>query len=205
MNFSSKLIEEAVEQMGSLPGVGKRTALRYVMDLLKRNPQQVEQFATAFTRLRNEIKFCKSCNNLSDHEICNICSNPNRDQHAVCVVENIRDLMAVENTMQFKGVYHVLGGIISPIDGIGPSDINITSLVDRIASGQFHEVVFALNSTIEAETTNFFIYKKIKDFNVRITNLSRGIAFGDDLEYADEISLGRSIVNRVPYENSTIK
>lgn len=205
MNFSSKLIEEAVNQMGSLPGVGKRTALRYVMDLLKRNPEAVELFANAFTKLRNEIKFCKNCNNLSDHETCNICSNPNRDQHSICVVENIRDLMAVENTMQFKGLYHVLGGIISPIDGIGPSDINIASLVDRVSTGQFNEVVFALNSTIEAETTNFFIYKKIKDFDIKITNLSRGIAFGDELEYTDEISLGRSIANRIPYENSTIK
>ncbi|MEO6882534.1 MAG: recombination mediator RecR [Bacteroidia bacterium] len=206
MNFSSSLIEQAVEQFSRLPGVGKKTALRFVLHLLKQNKTDVTNFGTTFLRLHDELKYCKNCHNISDTEICGICSSGNRDRSTLCVVEDIRDVMAIENTSQYKGLYHVLGGIISPMDGIGPSDITIESLVKKISEGEVNEVIMALSTTMEGDTTNFYIYKRLKEYPIRITTIARGIAIGDELEYADEITLGRSIVNRMPYENSlTIK
>ncbi|HVA98511.1 MAG TPA: recombination mediator RecR [Bacteroidia bacterium] len=206
MNFSSSLIEQAVEQFSRLPGVGKKTALRFVLHLLKQNKADVTQFGSTFLRLHDELKYCKNCHNISDTEVCGICSAGNRDRTTLCVVEDIRDVMAIENTSQYKGLYHVLGGIISPMDGIGPTDLTIESLVKKISEGEVNEVIMALSTTMEGDTTNFYIYKRLKQYSIRITTIARGIAIGDELEYADEITLGRSIVNRMPYENSlTIK
>ncbi len=205
MNISSKLIEEAVEQFSSLPGVGKRTALRLVLHMLKRSPEEVDAFSNAFVNLRNNITFCKKCHNVSDMEVCSICSNPRRDESTVCVVEDIRDVMAIENTQQYQGVYHVLGGIISPMDGIGPNDLNIGTLIEKAEAGIVKEVILALSTTMEGDTTNFYLYKKLKDHGVNISTIARGIAIGDELEYADEVTLGRSIINRTPYENSLVK
>lgn len=205
MNIPSKLIEDAVEQMGSLPGIGKKTALRLVLNLLQREPHEVEVFAEAFTSMRSNILFCKSCHNVSDREVCDICENPKRSHTLVCVVEDIRDVMAIENTQQFAGIYHVLGGIISPMDGIGPQDLTIDSLVEKAAKGQVSEVLLALSATMEGDTTNFYIYKKLKDYPVAVTTIARGISIGDELEYADEVTLGRSIINRTPYANSLVK
>lgn len=202
MDFSSKLLENAVNEMSQLPGIGKRTALRLVLHLLKQPNEQTEFLAKALRKMREDIKFCKSCHNISDVDICEICVNPNRNHHIICVVEDIRDVMAIENTGQFRGIYHVLGGKISPIDGIGPSQLNITSLVDKVKSGNVQEIIFALSSTMEGDTTNFFIYKQIKDTNVVTSSIARGISVGDELEYADEVTLGRSIINRIPFENS---
>ena len=202
MNFSSKLIEEAVEQFSSLPGIGKRTALRLVLHLLKQDLNTVQNFSSTFVRLKNEIKYCESCHNISEYKLCEICTNSKRDSSTICVVEDIRDLMAIENTGQYSGKYHVLGGIISPMDGIGPADLNIESLVDKISKGQAREIVLALSTTMEGDTTNFYIYKRLKEFQVNVSQIARGIAFGDELEYADELTLGRSIANRIPYENS---
>lgn len=202
MNLPSKLIEEAVDQFASLPGIGKKTALRLVLHLLKQDNHTVEAFGNTFIKMRNEIKYCRSCHNISGQETCEICANPHRDHSLVCVVQDIRDVMAVENTMQHRGIYHVLGGIISPMDGIGPNDLNIESLVKKAAEGGIQEVVMALSSTMEGDTTSFYLYKRLKDFDVNITTIARGVAFGDEIEYADEITLGRSIVNRVPYVNS---
>lgn len=202
MNFSSKLIETAVHEFSKLPGVGKKTALRYVLHLMRQSPDDVQKFSLAFTRLKNELKHCKQCHNISDNEICEICSNPKRELSIVCVVEDIRDVMAIENTQQYKGVYHVLGGIISPMDGIGPGDINIESLVNKAKNGTLNEVILALNTTMEGETTNFYIYKRLKEFQIPVSTIARGIAIGDELEYTDEVTLGRSIINRTPYENN---
>ncbi len=202
MNFSSKLISEAVEQFSKLPGVGKKSALRLALHLLKLDKEDVESFGKAFIDLRNKISYCSQCNNISDLEICEICSNPNREDSVLCVVEDIRDVMAIENTHQFKGKYHVLGGIISPMDGIGPAELNIESLVHKIAKGEVKEVVMALSTTMEGDTTNFYIFKRLKEFNIIMSVIARGISIGDELEYADEVTLGRSIVNRTPYENS---
>ena len=204
MEFSSKYIQEAVEQFSSLPGIGKRSALRLVLSMLKRKPEDVSRFAAAFEELRN-IKHCKICHNISDEEICAICSDGRRDRNLLCVVEDIRDVMAIENTHQYKGLYHVLGGIISPMDGIGPSDLTIDSLVEKVSKGEVKEVVLALSATMEGDTTIFFLYKKLKDLPVQISTIARGIAFGGELEYVDEITLGRSIATRIPYENSLIK
>ncbi len=201
MNFSSKLIEQAVEQFTSLPGIGKRTALRLVLHLLKTDLQSVENFSNTFVRLKNEIRYCEGCHNISEYELCEICTSPKRDAATVCVVEDIRDVMAIENTGQYTGKYHVLGGIISPMDGIGPADLNIESLVDKIAQGQVKEIVLALSTTMEGDTTNFYIYKRLKDYGVNVSQIARGIAFGDELEYTDELTLGRSIANRTPYES----
>ncbi len=200
MNFSSKLLENAVNELASLPGVGKKTALRFALHLLKQETSEVEKFGNAIIKLSTQIKHCKNCHNISDSEVCEICLNPNRDNSLLCVVEDVRDVMAIENTMQFKGLYHILGGIISPMDGIGPSDINIESLVKKIAEGQVSEVILALSANMEGDTTNFYINKRIKEFNVNVSTIARGISVGSDLEYADEITLGRSIINRVPYE-----
>jgi recombination protein RecR len=199
MKISSKFVEEAVEQMSTLPGIGKRSALRLVLNLLSRRPEEIEKFSTAFTTMKNKVKLCKSCGNISDFDICLICSNPSRNHQLICVVEDIRDVMAIEETGIFKGVYHVLGGIISPMDGIGPSDLNISSLVEKVQSGGIKEVIFALSANMEGDTTNYYIYKKIKNFDIVVTTLSRGVSVGSELQYADELTLGRSIVNRVMF------
>lgn len=202
MDFSSKLLENAVNEMSRLPGVGKRTALRLVLHLLKQPGEQTIALSKALSTLREEIKFCKNCHNLSDSDMCHICSNVHRDNSVICVVEDIRDVMAIENTGTFRGMYHVLGGKISPIDGIGPQDLTIQPLVDKVKTGEIKELIFALSSTMEGDTTNFYIYKQIQDFQVTITTIARGISVGDELEYADEVTLGRSITNRIPFEVS---
>lgn len=201
MEFSSKLLEKAVNEMAQLPGIGKRTALRLVLHLLKQPKEQTGFLTQALTVMREEVKFCVSCHNISDSDVCEICSNDKRQHHIVCVVEDIRDVMAIENTGQFKGVYHVLGGKISPIDGIGPSQLNISSLVQKVKSGSVSEIIFALSSTMEGDTTNFYIYKQIQESGVVTSTIARGIAVGDELEYADEVTLGRSILQRIPFEN----
>ncbi|WP_136668945.1 recombination mediator RecR [Flavobacterium sp. H122] len=202
MDFSSKLLEKAVSEMSQLPGIGKRTALRLVLHLLKQPKEQTAYLADALLKMREDIKFCKSCYNISDTNICEICANPNRNHQLICVVEDIRDVMAIENTGQFRGIYHVLGGKISPIDGIGPSQLNITGLVEKTKTGKVQEIIFALSSTMEGDTTNFYIYKQIKDTGIITSSIARGISVGDELEYADEVTLGRSILNRIPFENS---
>ena len=205
MNFPSKLIEKAVEQFAKLPGLGRKTALRLTLYLLQMDKEEVNGFGQAFIDLRNNINYCSDCHNISDLEVCEICANPVRDEALLCVVEDIRDVMAIENTHQFKGKYHVLGGIISPMDGIGPSDLNIESLVQKVQNGAVKEVIMALSTTMEGDTTNFYIFKKLKDTNVKISVIARGISIGDELEYADEVTLGRSILNRTPYENSLVQ
>lgn len=202
MEFSSKLLERAVNEMAQLPGIGKRTALRLVLHLLKQPQEQTHFLTQSLLLMRQEIKFCQSCHNISDIEICEICANKSRDQHLICVVEDIRDVMAIENTGQFRGIYHVLGGKISPIDGVGPSQLKITTLVEKIKNNNIRELIFALSSTMEGDTTNFYIYKQIKNYNIITSTISRGIAVGDELEFADELTLGRSILQRVPFENS---
>jgi recombination protein RecR len=202
MEFSSKLLEKAVNEMAQLPGIGKRTALRLVLHLLKQPVEQTQYLAQALTTMREEVKFCKNCHNISDFEVCEICSNTSRNHNIICVVEDIRDVMAIENTNQFKGIYHVLGGKISPIDGVGPSQLNINTLVDKVQTGSVEEIIFALSSTMEGDTTNFYLYKQLKNFEIKTSTISRGIAVGDELEYADEVTLGRSILQRVPFENS---
>ena len=202
MNFSSKLIEEAVSEFSKLPGVGKRTALRFVLHMMKQNKTDVDRFSNAFLKLRSDLVYCNSCHNVSDNPLCDVCSNPHRDKSTVCVVEDVRDFMAIENTQQYRGFYHVLGGIISPMDGVGPSDLNIETLVKKVATGEVKEVIMALSTTMEGDTTNFYIYKRLKDYSVTVSTIARGISIGDEIEYADEITLGRSIINRTPYENS---
>lgn len=202
MNFSSKLLQDAVDQFASLPGVGRRTAARYVLQLLKRSPQDIENFTNTLSRLKKQILHCTTCHNISDTPVCSICTNHRRDHTLVCVVEDIRDVMAIENTQQYFGVYHVLGGIISPMDGIGPADLNIASLLERTNNTEVKEVILALPSSMEGDTTNFYLFRKLKDLNIQVTNIARGIAVGGELEYADEQSLGRSILHRIPYETS---
>jgi len=202
MEFSSKLLENAVYEMSQLPGVGKRTALRLVLHLLRQPESQTHNLAKALLAMRDTIKFCEKCHNISDVALCEICANPHRDESIICVVEDIRDVMAIENTSQFKGLYHVLGGKISPLDGIGPQDLTIFSLVDKVKKGQVKEVIFALSSTLEGDTTNFYIFKQIEPYKVQTSTIARGISVGDELEYADEITLGRSILHRIPFENS---
>jgi recombination protein RecR len=202
MEFSSKLLEKAVNEVSQLPGIGKRTALRLVLHLLRQPAEQTQFLSQALTIMRNEIKLCSSCHNISDIEICEICSNNSRDHKTICVVEDVRDVMAIENTRQYKGIYHVLGGKISPIDGVGPSQLNITTLVEKVKLGEIDEIIFALSSTMEGDTTNFYIFKQIKNFKIKTSTIARGIAVGDELEYADEVTLGRSITQRVPFENS---
>lgn len=199
-HFPSRLLENAVAEFSKLPGIGKKTALRLVLHLLKKEPEEVHRFSEAILRLRDEVMHCRECHNISDTEVCNICGNASRDHGTVCVVENIRDVLSVENTQQYRGVYHVLGGIISPMDGIGPSDLEIDSLLKRVEEGGIREVIFALSTTMEGDSTNFYLFKKLKNSNVRITTLARGVSVGDELEYTDELTLGRSIVNRLPYE-----
>jgi recombination protein RecR len=199
MTFSSKLIEKAVEAFATLPGIGRKTALRLVLHLLKQEKTATDQFAAALTAMRAGIRECRQCHNLSDDELCQICTDPRRDRSLVCVVENIRDLMAIEDTSQFRGLYHVLGGIISPIEGIGPSDLNIDSLAARAQLGEIKEAIMAISPTIEGETTIFYISKKLQPLGVQVSAIARGVSFGGDLEYADELTLGRSIVTRTPY------
>jgi len=199
-NYSSKLIEDAVNQISKLPGIGKKTALRLVLHLLKEKPEDVQLLTGSILKVRNEIKYCKICHNISDNEICSICSNIKRDKSLVCVVQDIRDVIAIENTAQFNGVYHVLGGIISPIDGIGPDDLNIKSLIEKAASGSIKEIIMALSSTIEGDTTVYYLNKKLKVYNIRVTIIARGVSIGDELEYIDEVTLGRSILNRTLYD-----
>jgi recombination protein RecR len=201
MIFSSSLLENAVNEFAKLPGIGKKTALRLVLHLIKQDVQDVTGFSNAIATLRQEIKFCSRCHNISDKELCNICSNTMRKQEMICVVENIRDVIAIESTQQFNGVYHVLGGIISPLDGIGPEQLQIDSLVSRISKENISEIIFALNPNIQGDTTIYYIGKKLKSFPVKITTIARGIAFGGELEYADEMTLAKSISNRIPVEN----
>jgi len=201
-NYSSRLLEEAVDEFAALPGIGKKTALRLVLHLLKQDQKEVEHFGNTIIRLKSEIKTCTSCHNISDSELCHICSDPYRDKQTVCVVESIRDVMSVENTQQFSGVYHVLGGIISPMDGIGPADLSIGSLEEKVKNGVCKEIILALSTTMEGDTTNFYIYRRLKGFPVTISTLARGVAIGDDLEYADEVTLGRSILNRTSFEDT---
>ncbi len=202
MDFSSKLLENAVHEIAQLPGIGKRTALRLALHLLREPSNKTESLSKALIEMRSEIKFCKNCHNISDVDLCEICSNASRYGEIVCVVEDIRDVLAIENTSQYRGHYHVLGGKISPMDGIGPNDLTIHSLVEKVKSGSVKEIIFALSSTMEGDTTNFYIFKQIESFNIITTTIARGIAVGDELEYADEITLGRSILNRIPFENS---
>lgn len=205
MNFSSRLLENAVNEFSKLPGVGQKTALRLVLHLLNQPKQDVHQFSDSITQLKDHIQFCRICHNISDKQVCEICSNTKRDKTLVCVVEDTRDVMAIENTNQYNGVYHVLGGLISPMDGIGPSDLNVHTLVDRMQDGEILEVILALSATMEGDTTIFYIYKKLKDLPVKISTIARGISFGGELEYVDEVTLARSIATRVPYENSLLK
>jgi len=199
-NFPSRLLENAVNELAKLPGIGRKTALRMALHLLRTSPEEVEAFGTAVIRMRKEVVFCSRCRNISDKELCDICASPKRDASIVCVVEDIRDVMAIENTAQYTGVYHVLGGIISPIEGIGPQDLNIGSLVERAASGELNEVILALPTTIEGDTTNFYLFKKLNPFDIPISMIARGISIGDELEHTDEVTLGRSILNRTPYQ-----
>lgn len=201
MIFSSALIENAVNEFARMPGIGKKTALRLVLHLLKQEPSQVQQFSEVIARMRQQIRFCRQCHNVSDEDICSICASHSRKKELVCVVENIRDVMAIENTQQYNGLYHVLGGIISPIDGIGPDQLNIHSLVERVQQQGITEVIMALSPTIEGDTTIYYLSKKLKELPVKITTIARGIAFGGELEYADEMTLARSITNRLPLES----
>lgn len=202
MEFSSKLLENAVNEVSQLPGIGRRTALRLVLHLLRQSEDQTNQLSKALLDMRSSINFCQQCHNISDQLVCEICANPNRNQNTICVVEDIRDVLAIESTASFRGVYHVLGGKISPMDGIGPTDLNIQSLVDKINEGKIKELIFALSSTMEGDTTNFYIYRQIQGAEVILSTIARGISVGDELEYADEVTLGRSITNRVPFESS---
>lgn len=202
MNFSSKILEDAVNEIAHLPGIGKRTALRLVLHLLKQPKERTKQLSASLNKLVDEIKYCKSCHNLSDVEVCEICSSANRNEQIICVVEDVRDVMAIENTSQFKGLYHVLGGKISPMDGVGPHNLTIQSLVEKVNSGLVTEVILALSSTIEGDTTNFYIFKQLQQTTVKVSTIARGISVGNELEYTDEITLGRSILNRIPFETS---
>ena len=197
--YPSTLLEHAVNELASLPGIGRKTALRLALYMLRRDPSYTERFSAALLTLRREVKYCKVCHNLCDEEVCSICANPTRDHSLVCVVENIKEVMAIENTGQFRGVYHVLGGIISPMEGIGPNDLEIESLVKRVAEGEVKEVILALSTTMEGDTTNFFLYRKLFPLGVRISVIARGVAIGDEIEYADEVTLGRSIVDRTEF------
>lgn len=198
--YPSVLLEKAVSEFAKLPGIGRKTAMRLVLYLLRQDTAMVEGFAQSLTTLKHEVKYCRVCHNISDTDLCQICASPSRDNSQVCVVENIRDVMAVENTQQFRGLYHVLGGVISPMDGVGPGDLQIDSLVSRVEAGGVAEVILALSSTMEGDTTNFYIYRKLAHTGVKITIIARGISVGDELEYTDEVTLGRSIMARVPFK-----
>jgi recombination protein RecR len=199
-NFSSKLLQAAVDEFSKLPGIGKKTALRLVLHLLKQEEADVESFANTIINLRSHVQYCKKCFNISDHNICEICASNKRDSSLICVVEDLRDVIAIENTSQYRGLYHVLGGIISPMDGIGPDDLTIDALIERVKNENINEIILALSTTMEGDTTNFYISRKLQDTQVKLSTIARGIAIGDELEYADEITLGRSILNRTPYQ-----
>jgi recombination protein RecR len=201
--YPSQLLEKAVSEFSRLPGIGRKTALRLVLHLLRQPAEDVEQFASAVTRMKQEVKYCRVCHNISDTDVCSICSDHRRDGSIVCVVENIQDVMAIENTQQYHGLYHVLGGINSPMDGIGPSDIEIASLVERVEAGGIQEVILALSSTMEGDTTNFYISRKLEGTGVKLSIIARGISVGDELEYTDEVTLGRSILNRTPFDGKS--
>tara|TARA_B100001989_G_C24508179_1_gene448863 strand:- start:393 stop:1004 length:612 start_codon:yes stop_codon:yes gene_type:complete len=203
MNFSSKLLENIVYEISQLPGIGKRSALRLALHILKENPAKISSLVDSIENFKTKIIFCQKCHNISDSEICDICLNPKRDSSQICVVQDIRDVMAIENTNQFNGNYHVLNGIISPIDGIGPQDLTITSLIDKLRTEKIKEVIFALSATMEGDTTTFYINKKISEFDIIISTIARGVPIGDEIEYADEVTLGRSILQRVPFSSST--
>ena len=200
--YPSQLLERAVSEFAKLPGIGRKTALRLVLHLLRQETEEVERVAEAVTQMKHEIKHCRVCHNISDSDVCPICSSPQRDASTICVVENVRDVMAIENTAQFNGLYHVLGGIISPMDGIGPSDLEIDSLVSRVAEGGVKEVILALSPTMEGDTTNFYLFRKLAGYDVKMSVIARGISVGDELEYADEVTLGRSILNRTPFQGN---
>ncbi len=202
MNFSSKLLQNAVDEMSQLPGIGKRTALRLVLFLLNQPNLQTVKLSKSLVDLVEGINLCKSCHNISDLELCEICSNTKRDSNIICVVEDVRDVMAIESTGQFNGVYHVLGGKISPIDGIGPNQLNISSLIEKVKSENISELIFALSATMEGDTTNFYIFRQIQDIKIKITTIARGVSVGNELEFTDEVTLGRSIIKRIPFENS---
>jgi len=202
VDFSSKILENAVQEVALLPGIGKRTALRLVLHLLNEPPDRTTNLASALVDLKMKIKRCKKCHNISDQDICEICNDPRRDHSLICIVEDVRDVMAIESTQQYTGVYHVLGGKINPMEGVGPSDLTIDALIQKIISNKVNELIFALSSTMEGDTTNYYIYKQIKNTSIKVSTIARGIAVGDELEYADQISLGRSILHRVPFENS---
>jgi recombination protein RecR len=202
MEFSSKLLENAVDEMSQFPGIGKRTALRLMLHLLKQPKEQTQRLTSSLSNMREKINFCENCHNISDSKVCELCANPNRDSQLICVVEDIRDVMAIENTSQYRGLYHVLGGKISPMDGIGPGDLNIPTLVEKVKEGNVREIIFALSSTMEGDTTNFYIYKQLEAFDIITTTIARGVSVGDELEYADEVTLGRSIMHRIPFEAS---
>lgn len=199
--YPSKLLEQAVNELARLPGIGRKTALRMALHLLKRNTQEVESLGNAVIKMRNEIIYCRECRNISDQDLCAICESPKRDHSLICVVEDIRDVMAIENTGQFSGVYHVLGGIISPMEGIGPQDLHIEALINRVSTGVIGEIILALPTTIEGDTTNFYLFRKLAEFNLTLTTIARGVSIGDELEHTDEVTLGRSILNRTPYES----
>lgn len=200
--YSSQLLDNAVGQFATLPGIGRKTALRLVLHLLREDKDDVAQFVEAIRAVRNDIHYCRVCHNVSDTDICDICSNTSRNHRLICVVESVRDVMAVENTRQFTGIYHVLGGVISPMDGVGPNDLNIDSLEAKVAAGEADEVILALSTTMEGDTTNYYLYKRIAKYGVPVTTIARGVAVGDELEYADEVTLGRSLVNRIPFDTT---
>ena len=205
MNFPSKLVENAVNQLSRLPGIGKRSALRLVLHMLKQEKNSVEQFGDSFIQLINRINYCSRCYGISDSKLCEVCSNPKRDIETICIVEDIRVMMAIESTMQYKGVYHILGGLISPMDGIGPNDIRAEELVEKVKNGTVKEVIFSLSTTMEGDTTNYYLFRRLKDSGVKISSIARGIAIGDELEYTDEITLATALSSRMPYENSLAK
>ena len=205
MNFPSKLVENAVEQLSRLPGIGKRSALRLVLHLLKQEKSSVERFGDSFIQLIQNISYCTSCFSIADSKLCEVCSDKKREQTTICIVEDVRVMMAIENTMQFKGIYHVLGGLISPMDGIGPNDLRIEELIKKVEKGNINEVIFALSTTMEGDTTNYYLFRRLKDSGVKISSIARGIAIGDELEYTDELTLGTALSSRMPYENSLAK
>ena len=202
MEFPSQLVKNAVDQLSTLPGVGKRSALRLALHLLKKDKEKVEKFGQSFIDLINNINYCKECFTISDFDLCQVCTNPNRDKGIICVVEDIRTMMAIENTLQYKGVYHVLGGLISPLDGIAPDDLKIEELISKIDKGNIGEVIFALSTTMEGDTTNFYLFKRLKEKSIKISSIARGIAIGDELEYKDEVTLGTAISSRLPYSDN---
>jgi recombination protein RecR len=203
--YPSKLLENAVSELSKLPGIGRKSALRLALHLLRKDVSEVEAFGNAMIKMRKEIRYCRECYNISDADLCSICASPKRDKSTICVVETTRDVMAIENTGQMRGVYHVLGGIISPMEGIGPEDLSIQSLVTRVKEKEVKEIILALPTTIEGDTTNFYLFRKLKDFTLKVTTLARGVSIGDELEFTDEVTLGRSILNRMPYEGMFLK